>query len=379
MQGIIIGGGIGGLCAAIALKQRGFEVRVYESAPELKPVGAGILVAPNAMNILQRLGLAQEIVEAGIALEQMNLLDKTGMVLQSVSEKEINRSAIPTVAILRNRLHRVLLGHIDPSAIELAKHCDSFAEESDRIRVLFNDGTEAEGSFLIGADGIASVIRTRLFPTARLRYSGQTCWRGVADLVSPKERQKSSTECWGEGLRFGFLPVDDKHVYWYATQKVPPGGKDKRRELKDKLLGMYRAFPNLVPDLIRATPERSITRHDLYDLRRLKRWSTRRVTLLGDAAHATTPNLGQGGAQAIEDGWVLADCLDTHGDTGVAFREYEQKRMRKTRMIVSRSWQFGKLASIENPMGCAIRNLVIRGTPRFVTIRQFGSIYELDY
>ncbi len=376
--GIIVGGGIGGLCTAIALQRKGIEVRVYEATPALRPIGAGIVVAPNGMTVFERLGMADAVRERGVPVERMQLFDHKGSVLHSSPGQDlVERFGNPIVAIQRASLHQVLLDHVNADTVVLGKRCMSVRHEGDTVRVAFDDDTEASGPFLIAADGLRSVVRQQLFPSARLRYAGETCWRGLARCALPPEFHHASAECWGVGKRFGFLAVGAEQVYWYATRKTVAGGSDDQ-ELKQRLLELYGRFMPPIPTLLEDTPAHLIVRHDLYDLTTLAEWGEGRVALLGDAAHAPTPNLGQGGCQAMEDAWVVAKCLSGGHDVAAAFKKYAALRKPKANRIVRDSWRFGRLAGIESPTLRAARNLLIRLTPEFVAGRQLASIFRMD-
>ncbi len=165
---------------------------------------------------------------------------------------------------------------------------------------------------MIGAHSLRSVVRRALFPEVRLRYSGQTSYRGVAAFRRPDKQEGTAWEVWGKGCRFGFSAIAEEEVYWFATLDAPPDGIDAPGEGRTQLETLSVSFPGPIPALIRATPPEAITRTGMYDFPPMRSWHAGRVVLVGDAAHATTPNLDQGGAQAIEDAYVLAEKLATY-------------------------------------------------------------------
>ncbi len=167
-------------------------------------------------------------------------------------------------------------------------------------------------------------------------------------------------------------------VYWWATRRAQSGGEDGAQRKMD-LLRTFQHFALPVRDILERTPDESIVRHDLYDVPLLTTWSAGRVALLGDAAHAPTPNLGQGGAQAIEDAGVVAQSLHRCADPAVGLREYEKIRKPKARRIVRDSWRFGRLAAVGHPVLRALRDGLLRLTPVFVARRQLESIFRVDY
>jgi len=288
------------------------------------------------------------------------------------------RYGFPTVAIQRARLQGVLTAAIEPSQLHLGKACVAILEERNGVRVRFADGDEVMAHAVVGADGLRSVVRQHLFPGVTPRYSGQSSYRAIAPIALPAEFAGVGWEVWGPGCRFGFSAVAPREVYWFATLDAAPGALRGRKRVKPWLAELFAAFPPACAAIIDATKEADILNTDIYDIQPLACWHHGRVGLLGDAAHATTPNLGQGGAQAIEDADALATALAAHHDPAEAFAAYEQRRHKKATMVVNRSWQIGKLAHVRNPLARAVRNLLIRSTPESVVQRQFDSLFQLD-
>jgi 2-polyprenyl-6-methoxyphenol hydroxylase-like FAD-dependent oxidoreductase len=376
---VIIGGGIGGMTSAIALRQRGLLAPVYEAAPELRAVGAGIALPPNAMQVFGRLGLAEAVQQAGMALGSAEIRDFRGDLLQRVDISAASqRYGFPTVAIHRARLQGVLAAALEPSQLHLGKACVAILEEHNGVRVRFADGDEVIARAAVGADGLRSAVRQQLFPDVTLRYSGQSSYRAIGAIALPAGFAGVGWEVWGPGCRFGFSAVAPSEVYWFATLDASPGALRGREHVKPWLTELFAAFPLPCAAIIDATREADILNTDIYDIRPLPHWHQGRVGLLGDAAHATTPNLGQGGAQAIEDADMLAICLAAHHDPVEAFGAYEQRRHTKAAMVVNRSWQLGKLAHLRNPLARTVRNLLVRSTPESVVQRQFDALFRLD-
>lgn len=190
---LIIGGGIGGLAAAVALQRQGTDAQVYEATPELHAVGLGIWVPPNAMSVLERLSLAGEVIEAGLALDRLEVRDLEEGVLQAMDGAEVmTRWGHPTVAIRRSELQRVLATALQPGTLHLGKCMQYFEDRGTDVRAHFTDGTEARGKLLNGAGGLHSAVRRQLFPYVSLRYSGQTCFRGLAEFRMPEALQQTA-------------------------------------------------------------------------------------------------------------------------------------------------------------------------------------------
>lgn len=370
MRIVVIGGGIGGLAAAIALSRRGFDVQVYESAPELRPVGKGIWLPTNALLVLQRLGLDVPLLARGVALEAVEIRDAgSGPVMQLDLTAIKERLGQPFLSIHRHELHQVLLAHLPPGSLHLGKRCTDLRRDGPRPAVRFADGDEVQGDLIIAADGIHSRLRQALFPQASLRYAGQTCYRGIAAVKLPTALRHRALEVWGGESRFGFSAIGEDQVYWYAPVTAPPGQAGEGPVEPAELLRRYEAFPDPIPSLLANSAPDAIIRTDLYELTPLGRWASGRVVLLGDAAHAMTPNLGQGGAQAIEDAYTLAQCLAGGAGLDDALRSYQRRRLRRVRRVVTMARQYGAAAHLRHPWLRAARNAFLRA----VSGRQAGT------
>jgi len=376
MKTIIIGGGIAGLTTAIALEQIGFETAVYESSPQLSVAGAGIWMATNAMQVFHRLGLADKICAQGVSLDRIEVADYSMKPIQATEQLLfVDTYGYGVTSILRSRLRDILVSHYG-KAIHCGKKLQRVEEEGDVVKAFFEDGTSAIGDLLIGADGIHSAVRQQLVPSARLRYAGQTCWRGIAPISLAAPFKKACVETWGKNYRFGLSVISDQEVYWFAVAKAPEGQSDKGNR-KAKLTKMYADFGDPIPDIIAATPETRIIRNDINDLKPISKWYQGRICMIGDAAHATTPNMGQGGGQAVEDAWFLSQILKEEPLPELAFKRFQEKRRKKVDQVVRTSWQIGKIAHL--PFGQGLRNFLLRKTPKALAEKQMLALYNIDY
>ena len=376
----IVGAGIGGLATAIALRLRGLHAEVFEAADTLRPVGAGILLQPNAMKVLARLGLADAVEHVGIPLGRAGVWDAEDLARGPLQEIDMDaiarRHGTRTIALLRSALQDVLLGALrDPPRLG----CRCARVESmptGRLRVHFNSGAVEEADVVIGADGVRSAVRASIFPALRLRYSGQTSWRGIVN-VEPATDPGTAYEYWSGGFRLGFARVAPGRTYWFTALDAPEGERGDPVEELAMLRVLARRFPAHVDDLLADTEPSAVTRTDLHDLMPPREWSRGQVVLLGDAVHATTPNLGQGGAQALEDALALADAIAAHGPGPRAFTAYRRVRRTKTASVVRSSWWTGKAGHIRNPLVRRVRNFVMRNAPDSVVMRQLDAIYTV--
>ncbi len=367
MKVIIVGGGIGGLCAAIALQQQGHEVLVYERAETIGEVGAGLTLWSTALKVLRKLGIADSVIAAGAKIEKSKLLTSTGEVLSTAGIEHLEeRFGEPVIGIHRAALHEILIRSLKPNTLKLAMPCVRFEQGPNKLTTHFANGEADTADLLIGADGIHSVIRKQMLPNLRLRYSGCTAWRGVVETENEAALGLTS-ESWGRGQRFGIVRVDRKRVYWFATKNQPAGEQVSGDERKAKLLRLFKDWHTPVRDLLEWTPPGAILQNDLHDIPPFASWTQGHVTLLGDAAHPTTPNMGQGACMAIESAYVLSRCLKEQTDIKAALRRYEEKRHARTAWITNMSWQIGKVAQLENPLFCKLRNFAIKITPAELT------------
>ncbi|MGH1440647.1 MAG: FAD-dependent monooxygenase [Cellvibrionaceae bacterium] len=376
MRGIIVGAGMGGLSTAIALKAKGVSVDVFEAAQTLSPIGAGILVPPNAMAVLDQYKLADKVSREGYALERLLVSDIKGAPINSMNaDYTIQGKQYSTIAIHRHALQHILLTALGNDVVNLGHVLQEVKESSTGVEASFKNGSTIHGDFLVGADGLRSAVRKTIFPESVLRYSGQLCWRGIADMTLPKQWSCQFTEVWGNGTRFGFTQINSSQVYWYATQYTKLDRHSGHIGLP-QLLEMFKHYAPIVNEIICNTAKHSLIINSLYDLAPLKRWSQNAITLLGDAAHAATPNLGQGGAQAIEDSYALAENIANYPSLSTAFEHFYAERNVRVNKITKLSWQIGRLTNMSNPYLCFARNALSRHLSHFMSARQVQQIYD---
>lgn len=378
-KGIIIGAGIGGLTTAIALARKGIDVTVYEQSDAIREVGAGIWMAPNGLKVFRELGIAEGVLSAGKSLEKISIVDPSNRPVSVIDGESVRaRHGFSTVAIHRAVLLNILAGHFPTEKVVLHKRFQSYRQTDQSITAIFEDGDTAEADFLLAADGIRSNARKQLLPAHELRYSGQTCWRFVTEFDFPENEEHHMYEVWAnaKGLRAGYSRINEKQAYVYLTHFEKAGGKDHPATVKSDLLNLFAGFQPVVRDLIDSCRAEDILRNDLFDFKPISRWTDGRMALLGDAAHSTTPNLGQGACQAIEDALAIAGLLSEASDIPQALRRYQEKRIRKATFITNTSWRFAQMTNTTGPVKSLIKTL-LRMTPEKVNERQFDRIYSL--
>ena len=369
----IIGAGIGGLTTALTLKQKGLNVKIYESSAEIKPVGAGIIIANNAMQVFQKLGLQEKIKKVGNKISFMKITDTQLNDISVVDLSEYEKKyGVHNIAIHRGELQKILADEIGFENINLSKRLSKI-EKEELFKLTFEDNTTFECKLVIGADGIKSVVRNQLFEESTLRNANQKCWRGICEIDLPKNYHNELNEAWGKGKRFGFVKISDKKVYWYALTNA-----NKFSKKTTNLLEVFKEFHTDILKIISATNKEQIILNDIIDLKPIDKWQAENVCLIGDAAHATTPNLGQGACQAIEDAYVLGKLLDEGLAIESTFKQYENLRRKKAHTIVNISWTVGKMAHIENNLGIWLRNKIMRNLPKSANKKQMDMIFNLN-
>lgn len=370
----IIGAGIGGLTAALAFKQKGFNVTVYESATEIKPVGAGIGIANNAMQIFKKLGIHKKIENAGVKVSTMNITDHNLRSLSVMDLKEFEvKYGVCNVSIHRAVLQNILAEEIGFENIQLSKRLLKI-EQTDKVKLFFEDNSIETADIVIAADGIKSIVRNQLFDPSQIRDTNQICWRGVSKMALPNQYTNKAVEAWGKGKRFGFVQINNQDVYWYAVVN-----ESLVKQTENDLQDLFAEFNSDVLEIIENTSEDTMIKNRIIDLKPIHKWYNKNVCLLGDAAHATTPNLGQGACQAIEDAYLLAELYQEDKSIETVFEEYQKLRIKKAHSIVNSSWRIGKIAHIENNFAIYIRNLVMRSVPTSANSMQLKIIYNVDY
>ncbi|OJW18921.1 MAG: hypothetical protein BGO49_17895 [Planctomycetales bacterium 71-10] len=371
MKALIVGGGIGGLAAGIALRPAGWDVEVFERAPAIGAVGAGISLWGNALACLDRLGVLAAL-RPGATSETGAIRDARGDVLMAIRPEDFGTTADRLVWMVhRAELHEALLDALGRDAVRTGAECAAVGRDESAAWARFADGSEARGDVLIGADGLRSTVRAALFGSTPPRYAGYTAWRGVCSF---DPERLAPGESWGRGRRFGHLAMSAGRVYWFAVADAPEGATDPPGGRRAHLLDLFRGWHEPIEDLIRATDEAAILRNDIHDRAPLKRWSVGRITLLGDAAHPMTPNLGQGACQAIEDAVVLAEELAdaTPHSIPAALERYDARRIPRTSRVVLASRRAGAIAQWSNPLACKLRDVLVR--TRFAARKQAEQV-----
>jgi 2-polyprenyl-6-methoxyphenol hydroxylase-like FAD-dependent oxidoreductase len=366
---LIAGGGIGGLSTALALQQRGFDVIVCERAPELREVGAGLLLSPNAVQVLRLLGLAEESSALSRSIDEWTILNAKGHALHRLNPTRVAGSC--ALSLHRADLQSILLKHLVPGTVRLGFEVTAFHETNEHVEIVSQSGERLRGVVLIGADGLRSAVRRLALRTDdQLRDCGYTGWRCVVPFVPHGYQGRELTESWGEGKRFGISPLGGDRCYWYATanrlaslHSASATSPAKPAE-KDELLRLFGHWHAPITEIISATHAESILVSTIFDRRAdMRAHGAIRVTLLGDTAHAMTPNLGQGACAALEDAWILAREYAAASSPVDGLRCYERIRGARSKWVSRASHLMGNVIQLENPALTAVRDTILRLTP----------------
>jgi 2-polyprenyl-6-methoxyphenol hydroxylase-like FAD-dependent oxidoreductase len=334
---VIAGAGIAGLAFAAALEHAGVEIPylLLDERPELGSSGGAITLWPNAMVALDEIGAGEDVRRAGHPVGAGTIVSSSGRVLRSL---DLTRSSAalggPLVAVRRGDLVEILHSRVAPGSVRLGVAVRGY-RQGHLLQVVTDDDTIA-ASALVGADGYRSEVARALDPGLAERYAGYPAWRGIADLGGLEPVQ-----VWGSHQEFGVVPLGDGAAYWFATVRGPAGGV-----VADEIAHLQAAFagwPDPVLQVLAATAPAAVSRNDVMDRALPRRWADGRVVVIGDAAHAMRPHLGQGGCQALIDAAVLARLLRQSDSPAVAFAELESLRRGPARRVVALSKAAGRV------------------------------------
>ncbi len=345
---LIVGGGIGGMTAAACLLKAGFHADVFEQAPKLGEVGAGIQLSANPMRVLSHLDLMERLDQVGVrpSSYQFKMFD-SGEVLQEVplGDSYLDRHGVPYLAVHRADLLEALIGAVQAlkaDAVTLNAKLVDFSETANGVSLHFEDGSEARGDVLIGADGIKSIVRERILGSTAVHYTGDQSWRILVPAKRLKAEMRIDTVniCVGPGKHGVIYPIRPDGlvnmvgcVEYETWDEESWTARHPWSELKADFTGWF----DDVQAIIDGADRDECYRWAMNNRPPVDNWSTARATLLGDAAHPTLPYMAQGGAMAIEDGMVIARAFQQEKDIAQALELYQRNRLQRTARVVNES------------------------------------------
>ena len=350
---MIIGGGLGGLTTGIALRHHGIDSLVFERVEDLSKaeLGAGLSLGYNVAGAFEHLGLLDELTELAAPHTRMQHMTDKG---RHLGTARISTGGELQQGIIRPRFHKFLVDRVGADGVVAGAEFTRFEQDDGVVTAHFADGRTARGDVLIGADGLKSTVRAQLLGESEPRYAGYTTRRGVVESDYAKDGRFLIVQ--GRGERFLFYPVGRWYIYWTAVLAEPAGGTETPSERKRTVLEQFRGWPEPIEELVTATDESRTFRADTYDRDPVDRWGEGRVSILGDAAHPMTFDVGQGAGQAVEGAVLLARHLAQGGDHEAALRAWEAERIPRTAKFVKRSRDTGAGTLRENPVACFLRN-----------------------
>ncbi|MFI8823611.1 FAD-dependent monooxygenase [Streptomyces sp. NPDC053431] len=368
---VVVGAGIGGLAAALGLRRIGWQVTVVDRAPVLADAGAGISLAANGIRALDALGVGAAVRAAGRGQYTGGTRTPGGSWLARMDGTALERAVgSPIVGIPRSELHRLLRAALPPGALRTGVTVSAATPlRGDRVRVeTGQDGEPPAADLVVAADGIGSRIRSALFPShPGPVHSGSTVLRAIT--ARPVDLRTDFELTWGRGAEFGHIAFADGRAEWHAVLNAPAGVRhpDPLAVLRDRFADWHAP----IPELLAATRAEDVLHHDIAELATpLSSFVAGRVVLLGDAAHAMTPNLGQGACQALEDAVVLAARLDGVADVDGALARYDAERRPRTTAVAAAARRAGRMGQqLSHPLAVPLRNALLRLAPSGAAVR----------
>ena len=338
MNILIIGAGIAGLSTAISLKLQGFNVKIVEKNSSITDIGAGIISWPNASNILDKLGLLEEVLKVSGKVTSMKRFTHEGEALGTIDITTINEMmSYPSLSILRCDLMHILNNKINEMEISIHFNHNllSFVSNNNLVSAKFTNKKIIKADVIIGADGrMNSLTREYVKGDNTPKYQGFINWVGIIKSKSDIFTDLSVSDYWGIGKRFGLVPLSKNHGYWAGGITAKNIERKNPSLYKNELLHEFKDWPSNVLNIIKNTKDSDINKIYVHDHDPLSLWHKNNVILIGDCAHAALPTSGQGACQALEDAWQLASCLkESSNNLSQAFESFTKIRIKKTSNI----------------------------------------------
>lgn len=382
---IIIGAGVAGLTAGIALTRAGIDATVFEASSELREIGSGLGVQYAAMKALRKIGLEDEVHQLGQPLTAMAWTKWNGKPLVTIPHIPLKEKlGAQTHNVHRGEFLSLLVRELGRDRIVVGARFRSFEEDATGVTAHFEDGRTERGAVLLGADGARSILRSHSLGDGDPRRTNVVVWRSMPRFEHPLLPLGVLRQAYGPGKMFSVVPGTKGRVFWFAVGLVSEFGEEPTTDPKQELLNAYGDWAEPVVELLHATPETEITRTQIFDRPPASHWGTARATLAGDAAHPMMPTLGQGASTGIEDGIVLAENLSQAGSLADgaaverALSAYETDRIARTTPLVKDAHKFAPIALASNPVTTRLRDLFLHYSTDASWQRRFLSQHSYE-
>ncbi|MEH7440870.1 FAD-dependent monooxygenase [Bacillus sp. JJ1122] len=371
----IIGGGISGLCTAVALQKKGIYTEVYEKAKEFIGPDTGIVLSGNAIRAFYIMGLSRQMLTNGVTTNHCYVKSHSGEVITKFDYH--SPSHIPNYLFMkRSTIMNILAGALLPGSLHINKELIDFEQNVHTIKLNFKDGCTAEAEYLIGCDGADSLIRKKLIPESQLTLSGSVCWRGIID--NPSFSEILYTETWGPRGRFGITPMPGNRLYWYAFKKAASSTTNMFNWNPMDLLFNFFYYHDPIQQILENTPSENIIFDELFVLQPLEHFYYGNILLVGDSAHASMPNIGQGASQAIEEAAYLSKWISTEDSIEKAFEKYELNRLTRMKLVKNETKVYELAAKVDFPILCSIRNKLLQLAPAGYHNEKLRKVVEIN-
>jgi salicylate hydroxylase len=361
IQIAIIGAGIGGMTAAVTLAQKGFKVKVFEQAPELSEVGAGLTVTPNATKGLIYLGLGEAMNKIGMAHDLQGVRHyqtKEIIVPLKRGKHMLEKYGAYQFQVHRADIHDILIESLEkhsPGCVSIDHQLVGIDQKSDRVKLIFNNQAEYECDFVIGADGTRSAVRKSILGNDEPEFSGYVAWRGIVPTDGLDESdfdECGSCAFISPGRVFARYLIRDAKEYNYVAFLATDEWAEEGWSIPSKVETVLETFSDYnqqVKNIISATPPEGCYKWGIFTRQPIAKWSSERVTLLGDAAHPLEPFMGQGASMAIEDGVVLGRIIEDASGFSEIIERYETARIERNHFVTEHSKKAGQRFTGNNP------------------------------
>ena len=365
---LIVGGGIAGLALGRALREQGFVPEIIERAASWPAGGTGLYLPGNGVRALGALGLADKVLARAVRMSHQRILDHTGRQLAEIELAKLWNPVGPCVGIARGELHRILLEGAAGVPMRLGTTVTTLSQEDDEVNVAFADGSTGTYDLVVGADGIHSSIRQLVFGDIRPRHLGQVSWRFLVDHFGAIE---TWTAMLAPRQAFLAMPVGPNRLYCYADLAAlateDPTGRDLVR-----FLALFAEFADPVPRILSELESFDSIHFSPIEEIVVDTCVQGRVVLIGDAAHATSPNMAEGASMALEDALVLTQMLATHGSPAEALSAFSERRRARIRWVRQRTHRRDRIRTLPVPL----RNLALRLAGTALYQRDYRPLFE---